>query len=407
MKCIEILIASGDQYFRQLSPEAIPMATQRYTEALTLFGPAPATIVSPTRPVTKRYDDIKSLVTDFATATMNMELEFPHFINTLVKGNSPPAGTRDGTLGFVRPTYFSIPANPAMQALRDLVDGRLYNILHGLDIDGNPRRLPLFDPPLDPGQLIAARAGGASLASLAGGRTEGPMPNCRAMFLLQKAQDLCAELRSLSESYLSIRERRGAEAMARLRARQETGVLSLLNDVRQHQVLEATSALETLAETRKSHIMRLEYVLALIGESTDMAPSSDGDWVDLDFGIRQPNKDELRVSAEEYLESAATESAAYTDKIATGIQQNAGLLMTLPSLALQAQPMGVGISTQMDASIIAKALLVGASVIQAATQASTDMASRAARKGQLVRQLQERRMCLLLLRLPRRPGIAC
>lgn len=392
MKCIEILIASGDQYFRQPSLEAIPMATQRYTEALTLFGPAPATIVSPTRPVTKRYDDIKSLVTDFATATVDMELEFPHFINTLVRGNSPPAETRDGTLGFVRSTYFSIPANPAMQALRDLIDGRLYNIRHGLDIDGNPRRLALFDPPLDPGQLIAARAGGASLASLAGGGTEGPMPNCRAKFLLQKAQDLCAELRSLSESYLSIRERRDAEAMARLRARQETGVLSLLNDVRQHQVLEATSALESLAETRKSHIMRLEYFLALIGESTDMVPSSDRDWVDLDFGIRQPNKDELRMSAEEYLESAATESAAYTNKIATGIQQNAGLLMALPSLTLQAEPLGVGVSTQMDASIIAKALLVGASVIQAAAQASTDMASRASRKGQLVWQLQERRM---------------
>ncbi|UKZ71157.1 uncharacterized protein TrAtP1_012119 [Trichoderma atroviride] len=86
MKCIEILIASGDQYFRQPSLEAIPMATQRYTEALTLFGPAPATIVSPTRPVTKRYDDIKSLVTDFATATVDMELEFPHFVNTHVRG---------------------------------------------------------------------------------------------------------------------------------------------------------------------------------------------------------------------------------------------------------------------------------------------------------------------------------
>ncbi|UKZ80126.1 hypothetical protein TrVFT333_007891 [Trichoderma virens FT-333] len=383
MKCIEILIASGDQYFRQPSLEAIPMATQRYTEALTLFGPAPATIVSPTRPVTKRYDDIKSLVTDFATATVDMELEFPHFINTL---------TRDGTLGFVRSPYFGIPANPAIQALRDIIDGRLYNIRHGLDIDGNPRRLPLFDPPLDPGQLIAARAGGASLASLAGGRTEGPMPNCRARFLLQKAQDLCAELRSLSESYLSIKERRDAEAMARLRARQETGVLSLLNDVRQHQVLEATSALETLAETRKSHILRLTYFLALIGESADIIPSSDADWVDLDFGIRQPNNDELRMSAEEYLESTSMESAVYTNKIATGIEQNAGLLMALPSLTIQAEPMGIGISTQMDASIIAKALLVGAGVIRAAAQASTDMASRAARKGQLVRQLQERRM---------------
>ncbi|UKZ54354.1 hypothetical protein TrVGV298_008162 [Trichoderma virens] len=392
MKCIEILIASGDQYFRQPSLEAIPMATQRYTEALTLFGPAPATIVSPTRPVTKRYDDIKSLVTDFATATVDMELEFPHFINTLVRGNAPPAETRDGTLGFVRSPYFGIPANPAIQALRDIIDGRLYNIRHGLDIDGNPRRLPLFDPPLDPGQLIAARAGGASLASLAGGRTEGPMPNCRARFLLQKAQDLCAELRSLSESYLSIKERRDAEAMARLRARQETGVLSLLNDVRQHQVLEATSALETLAETRKSHILRLTYFLALIGESADIVPSSDADWVDLDFGIRQPNNDELRMSAEEYLESTSMESAVYTNKIATGIEQNAGLLMALPSLTIQAEPMGIGISTQMDASIIAKALLVGAGVIRAAAQASTDMASRAARKGQLVRQLQERRM---------------
>ncbi|UKZ83881.1 hypothetical protein TrVFT333_011695 [Trichoderma virens FT-333] len=398
MKCIEILIASGDQYFRQNSSEAVPLATQRYIEASALFGPAPIAIDPPTKPVTRSYDEIRHLVNDFATASVDMELEFPHFINPIMRGGGTRLGReqqpdlRNGTLGFVRSTYFGVPANPQMQALRDLIDDRLYKIRNGLDINGNPRRLPLFDPPLDPGQLVAALSSGAGLSSFAQGLDGGPMPNYRARYLLQKALDLCGELRGFSDSYLSIRERQDAEAMANLRAKQETGALALMGEVKRLQVQEASMAIDALEETRKSHVSRLQYYLALLGESTDHVPTSKTEWVDFDFGIVQPNKDELRMSQEEWLEWTLTDQARHSNNVATGIEQNAGILMALPSLTVQIEPMGVGTSSQLDASIIARGMMAGAGVIRAGAQASTDMAFRVSRKGQLVRQLQERKL---------------
>ncbi|KAK0719120.1 hypothetical protein B0H67DRAFT_599053 [Lasiosphaeris hirsuta] len=399
MKCIEILIASGDQYFRQNSSEAVPLATQRYVEASELFGPAPVAIDPPTEPVTKSYAEIRHLVNDFATASVDMELAFPYFTNPAARGGGargPPREKspelRDGTLGFVRSTYFSVPANPQMQALRDLIDDRLQKIRNGLDINGNPRRLPLFDAPLDPGQLIAALGSGESLARFAEGADGGPMPNYRARYLLQKALEICGELRAFSDSYLSIRERRDAEALASLRARQEGGVLSLMSEVKRLQVQEATTAVDALEETRQSHVSRLQYYLALMGESTDRVPTPQTEWVDLDFGIVQPNKDELRMSQEEWLEWALTDEAKHSNHVATGIEQNAGLLMALPNLIIQVEPMGVGTSSQVDASIVAKSMMANAGVIRAAAQASSEMAFRASRKGQLIRQLQERKL---------------
>ncbi|KAK3338689.1 hypothetical protein B0T25DRAFT_599373 [Lasiosphaeria hispida] len=398
MKCIEILIASGDQYFRQNSLEAVPLAIQRYVEASELFGPAPVAIDPPTKPATKSYAEIRHLVNDFASASVDMELEFPYFINPMARGGGARGPQekspehRNGTLGFVRSTYFSVPANPQMQALRDLIDDRLHKIRNGLDINGNPRRLPLFDPPLDPGQLIAALGSGESLSNFAEGVDGGPMPNYRARYLLQKALEICGELRAFSDSYLSIRERRDSEAMASLRARQESGVLSLMGEVKRLQVQEATAAVDALEETRQSHISRLQYYLALMGESTDHVPTPETEWVDLDFGIVQPNKDELRMSQEEWLEWALTDEAKHSNNVATGIEQNAGILMALPNLIIQVEPMGVGTSSQVDASIVAKSMMAGAGVIRAAAQASSEMAFRASRKGQLIRQLQERKL---------------
>ncbi|KAK4160468.1 hypothetical protein QBC43DRAFT_359368 [Cladorrhinum sp. PSN259] len=51
-----------------------------------LFGPAPVAIDPPSKPVVKSWSEIQHLVNDFATTSVDMELEFPHFINPVVRG---------------------------------------------------------------------------------------------------------------------------------------------------------------------------------------------------------------------------------------------------------------------------------------------------------------------------------
>ncbi|KAJ5736886.1 uncharacterized protein N7483_002011 [Penicillium malachiteum] len=265
IKCIEILLASGDHHFRQNSLEAIPLALQRYVEASELFGPAPQAIDSPTEKSTRTYAQIKDFVDAFANSRVDMELLFPYFINSQKQSGSQKY--RHGTLGFVNSTYFSVPTNPEVQALREAIDDRFFKIRHGLDIYGNPRRLPLFDPPVDVGQLVAhaANGGGTGFGALLEA-IDGPMPNYRSMYLLQKALELCGELKVFADSFLIIKEKQDAEELSSLRARQDVGMQSLLTEIKRMQLKESLSTLQSLSETRKSHVTRLQFYLRLIGE---------------------------------------------------------------------------------------------------------------------------------------------
>ena len=54
-------------------------------------------------------------------------------------------------------------ANAELLAYWDRLEDRLYKIRHCLDINGQRRMLPLYQPPIDPMQLVRAKAMGLSL----------------------------------------------------------------------------------------------------------------------------------------------------------------------------------------------------------------------------------------------------
>ena len=78
------------------------------------------------------------------------------------------------------------------------------------------QKLPLFEPPLDIAALVAATAEGLSISSFLND-LDSPMPNYRFYFLLQKAHEVVAELRSLLDGYLGAREKEDGEALGALR----------------------------------------------------------------------------------------------------------------------------------------------------------------------------------------------
>ncbi|KAL7931746.1 hypothetical protein V8C35DRAFT_329405 [Trichoderma chlorosporum] len=365
-KHIELLIESGDELFRQNSLESIPLALQRYVQASHLFGAAPQSLPSPTKATIKTYDELFKSMDDFSSAAVDLELAFPFFSSipgsSDVKGIVANSPKYKSVLGMVRTSYFSVPANPEVAALRERIDLRLYQIRNSLDINGNKRRTPLFDPPVDPGQLVRSVAQGGMSSSFAGA-VDGPMPNYRFLFLLQKAFEMCNELKSLGDAYLS-----------------------------KMQKDDAKKAIEILQETRESHVMRLKYYLALIGQSESKVPSSKAKWEDIQQAIGVPTKDEFAMSPEELLEYEKSEEATTLRKIASGIERSCSTLMALPNLSSNVQPMGIGASMKFDASNVAQGMQLIASAFQTESTQRSDEASRASRKGQLIRQLQERRL---------------
>jgi hypothetical protein len=388
MKYIEILIGSGDEYFRQDTLESLPLALQRYTEASQVFGPQPEVTPRLGKPAVMTYQKIKDNLDPNSNLKVDIGLEFPFF------GNPGPDDHRgeinNRYLGFLRTDYFCTPANPALVALRNLIDDRLYNIRHGLDINGRKRVLSLFEPPIDPGALIG---GSPSLgASALGGLSadmEAPMPSYRFNYLLQRAYEYAREIKETAQQLVGIKERRDAESLSMLRYKHQQSVFGLNLKIKQHQKTEIQRSREPLEAARSQYAMQLQYYLQLTGESKAI-PNPGEHWEDIQINIETPTKDDLRMSPYENMEGMAYDSASNLNQSASDLESQAAFLLAMPEITASVEPWGVGMSTTMGGNTFGQAAQSLAIAMRGRAQAVLDQGSRAGRKSTLSRQLQER-----------------
>ncbi|KAH8688006.1 hypothetical protein BGZ60DRAFT_476567 [Tricladium varicosporioides] len=387
MKYIEILIASGDEYFRQNSLESLPLAIQRYVEASHIFGPAPKLIPKLGRKKYKTYSDLEAQLNDFSNAAADLELSFPFLADPAGRG----AGGGAAITGIMKSTYFCIPANPNLIALRNLIDDRLFKIRHCQDINGNARSLALFDPPIDPLLLTRAQANGLSLSSILND-LDTPMPNYRFFYLLQKALELCGELKSLGALFLAAKEKKDSEALSALRARQDTAIQNLILDYKQLQKKEAQATIDSLQETRLGQVTRLSYFLQLAGETAKEIPGADSGWDDIQQVIEKPTDDDLRMSSNEKLELDKADEAAKLNMDATVLDISTSIIAALPDIDANTMPLGCGVTVGAITANIAKAMGLASEVLRGFATDSSNQSARASRKAQLIRQLQDRRL---------------
>jgi hypothetical protein len=299
MLYLKILIAYGDYYFRQNSLEAVPMALQLYTVASHIYGPKAQLIPKRGKKDHQSYFSLLNKWDAISNAVVDLELQFP-FSNQTNKpwgfiGQEPVLAN---LFGFATTHYFDIPANPQLMALRDLIDDRLYKIRHCQDINGNAISLALWDPPIDPSILVAAVAAGLSLSDILNDLI-APMPNYRFYFLLQKALELCNELKSATNTFLSIKEKRDGEAMAVLRATQDNALQMLIMEVKNTQMQDAGAALDSLKTARKAPQARYKYYTSLAGLAPAQITETDADYAAFDVQIPAPVGKELAITQDE------------------------------------------------------------------------------------------------------------
>ncbi|GFF59311.1 hypothetical protein IFM46972_11349 [Aspergillus udagawae] len=388
IKYIKILIAAGDEHFRQNSLESIPLALQRYTEASQVFGPQPATIPRLGKPAVRTYNQIKGHIDSNTNLKVDIGLEFPFF--GLPSDDESKKSPTERYMGFVRTDYFCVPANPALVALRNRIDDRLYNIRHGLDMNGRKRTLALFEPPIDPGALVRAAAGlgGASLGGLLAD-LESPMPKYRFSYLIQRAYDLVNELKGSAQQLISIKEKKDAEGLSMLRYKHQQCVLALTLRIKEHQKKEVQRVREVLEESRKQLEMQLGYYLQLTGEAKTV-PRQGEIWEDIAIAIEARTKDDLRMSPYENMEGICYDTASSLNTNAAHLDAEAAALLSLPTVTTSIEPWGIGLSTSIGGSTFGQVVQGQASHLRARAQAAADEGGRAARKSALSRQLQER-----------------
>ncbi|KAL6885789.1 hypothetical protein GGI43DRAFT_388855 [Trichoderma evansii] len=381
MKYLEILIAYGDWYCRQGSLEAFPHALQLYVLAKHIAGPTPQRISKTEKPKPQTYLSLLEKWDAFSNASANMELAFP-----LNHAPSPMQAHRKSNsaanlIRFSTTTYFCIPDNAQIRHLRELIDLRIHNIRE------KSISSPLWDLTADPAVLISSATQGIHPAGLLNDLHD-PMPNYRFVYILQKAIELCDELKAASRFFLNIRERKDAEALSLMRCRQELAANSRILDIRNLQLKESKLSLEAIRESRNVPLSRYRYYSSLAGRPGLSIEESDLEYKEIEMEIPAPNMTgDLTLTREEKLDLEEAKRAKDACDVATGEDIIAGVLSHLPVVEINGQPLGVGSSFAVDVS---QAFQIQARVFRARADTHSYNSSTAIKRAGYIKQHQDR-----------------
>ena len=258
MKYLDNLIAWGDRLFRQDTVESINEATQLYVLAARILGPRPTEVYPRVAAKAKTFNDLESLLDKFSNAlvqTENLLAAPPAGLSvTSASGTESPIAAVETGEGLRAtwswlPTgalYFCIPKNDQLLSYWDTVEDRLFKIRHCMNIEGIERQLPLFAPPINPALLVKAAAAGVDIGSVLQDLS-APLPWYRFEVMLQRAKDLCNDVKSLGAELLAAIEKGDSERLALLRSEQEIQFLSeRVRGIKEQQIKDAEYALTAL-----------------------------------------------------------------------------------------------------------------------------------------------------------------
>lgn len=273
MKYLDNLIAWGDHLFRRDTIESINEATQLYVLAAQILGDRPEDIPLPEGKAksisgveVKTFNHLEPYLDEFSNVLINIETNIPA---SMPRGSSQIVGAPTVVIG---PTlFFCIPRNDKLLSYWDTVADRLFKVRYCMTIEGVVRQLPLFQPPIEPGLLVRAAAAGVDISS-ALNDLYAPLPYYRFQFMLQKAVELCADVKSLGAALLAALEKRDAEELALLRSSHEVNLLNAVRQIKEKQIEEARETLASLNEAKALATTRVTYYQGLLGLESKPKP---------------------------------------------------------------------------------------------------------------------------------------
>jgi hypothetical protein len=269
MKYLDNLIAWGDHLFQQDTVESINEATQRYVLAANLLGPRPQRIPPRGAVQPKTFAQLKALALDpMGNAMVELEGQFPFNLAPLAAGPGTDADGAGPLFGIGRTLYFCIPRNDKLLGYWDTVADRLFKIRRCMNIAGIVRPLALFDPPIDPGMLVKAVAAGLDIGGIVSGLSQ-PVGPVRCLTLIQKALELCNEVRGLGGALLSALEKGDGESLALVRQRHEVQIQQIAQEVRFLQWQSAREMTQSLLTSRAAGLERLRFYQRQLGLTAD------------------------------------------------------------------------------------------------------------------------------------------
>ena len=255
MHYIDNLLSWSDNLFRKYTIETLVEATMLYVTAYDLLGKRPTNLGSCKLPAPETLAEIAKRYQDHV----------PEFLMELEQLHMQPIATNaiDTPHNSIPETHFSLPENEQFVTYWSKIKQRLYNIRHNLNIDGVYQQLPLFDPPINPMQLVQAIASGQSVQVALNG-SQVDIPYYRFNVMIFKAQSLVQNVIQLGQSLLSVLEKQDAEKLSLLYNTNQQSLLALNRTSKADQLLSAQQNTLSLQASLKNAQDRLDHYKAVI-----------------------------------------------------------------------------------------------------------------------------------------------
>lgn len=264
MAYLDNLIGWGDDLFRQDTGETINEATQIYVLAALILGERPQLVPKKGSLAPLTYASRRDKWDEFDNTLEKMESEIAFDLAPFPMTGG--AGDQFATLRSIGTSlYFCVPRNDKLMGYWDTVADRLFKIRNSLNLQGIFRQLPLFEPPIDPALLARAAAAGLDVGAVVAGVNQ-PLPLVRFQLLVQKASEICQEVKSLGSNLLSAIEKEDNEALAILRAKHEKVILGLTETVKYAQWQETIKNREGLETSLTNAAQRYIYYERMLGK---------------------------------------------------------------------------------------------------------------------------------------------
>ncbi len=313
MAYLDNLIAWGDSLFRQDTGETIDEALQLYVLAANILGPRPQAIPKKGSIHPQTYANLRNDLNQFGTVMRDLEPQLPFDLMQYPTEGRESSDELSMLRSLGKALYFGVPRNDILLSYWDTVADRLFKIRNSLNIRGIFRQLALFEPPIDPALLARAVAAGLDIGAIVSGLNQ-PLPLVRFPFLVQKAAEICQEVKSLGNNLLSAMEKEDNEALAILRAKHDTLIMQNVEHIKYDQWQEAIKSKEGLLKSLALAIQRYMYYERQLGK----------DLAEIKNAI--PELDELDTESLNKMKFAMTEPEMGQREIEVDIAQNANVL---------------------------------------------------------------------------------
>lgn len=398
MAYLDNLIAWGDSLFRDDSRESINEAMQLYVLAANLLGERPQAVPKKGEIRPQTYANLKRDLAAFGTVLRDAE-------DILAHDSSPLPGTEtdieryNALRSIGHALYFCVPRNDKLLGYWDTVADRLFKIRNSLNIQGIFRQLPLFEPPIDPALLAKATAAGLDVGTIVSGVNQ-PLPLVRFQFLIQKAAEICQEVKSLGNNLLAAIEKEDNEAIALLRTNHEICILKNTQLVKDQNLQEVMKNCEGLQKSYDNAVERYKYYERLLDRGSWALSNIDPELLEVDalrtirFEIAQDIEEleeagGIKISPTELEEMTNLRSAHGNQKTGGEFDSRAAFFGTIPNFSLNTQPFGVGFSTSFGGSNVAAGLNSVSNYYKTEAMVDTYSANRAIKIASYERREQE------------------